>query len=269
MNTLSRPFHFLMFLFLLAGTATAETVREERFLLRHQSPETVLNRLELLHGTADLNAKGVLFSAEGGRTLLMRIPAGYGDEVERGHLHLTVDRLLHLLDQPEPKVDLSVFIVQASLLTEEEFARLDRQLRSAPLELPMGTLAKGVVVHHRAEVPNLEVHEFSRQIEEARGTTQRNPVEIRGRIVPSIVPREGHGRIITDMTVRGLDTPITEAGEPVRLAGSAALRSEAPQIILVGEERQLPRQEGTGPRPLRHELTAYVWMRAVDEPSSR
>ncbi len=262
------PLLLLLLLFLPAA-AGAEAVHEERFVLRHQSPETILKRLELLHGTSTLNAKGVEFLPEGRRTLVMKVPERYGDAFARSELHFTAQRLVQLLDSPEPPVEISMYVVRTSVLTEQQFLTLDRRLREGPLDLPAGTLARGVVLAHRAESPNLEVYRFSKAQEEARASTHPGRVEARGRILPSAVTADGLIRVATELDIQGLDEPLTREGGTVRVAGRSSLRPVQPQIIVAGEERPLRPGPGDESRPAaRHEIMVYVWVRPLESPAA-
>ncbi len=246
--------------------AGAETMHEERFVLQHQHPETVLKRLELLHGTSTLNAKGVTYTAEGQRTLVMKVPESYGDAFDRSELHFTAQRLVQLLDSPEPPVEISLYVVKTGLLNEQQFTDLDRRLREGPLELPRNTLARGVVAAHQAQVPNLEVYEISTVQEEARGTTHPGRVELKGKILPSAVTADGRIRVATELAIRGLDEPLTREGGMVQVGGRSSLRPEHPQVVFAGEEQPLPAgREGGQGRPPRHEVMVYVWVRPVAE----
>lgn len=237
-----------------------QTGLEERIRLRHVKPSKMVERVETLAGLPGEATRQLKVTAEDQTdTLVIRVPASYGDHLDKERLRLLLREYVARLDQPDRKVLMHVYMVHNTLLTEEEFVTLDRELRRGPVQFQQGTTKKGVVFHSTGEYQALEFVTVDKMQAERFAKTQPDPVMVKGRILPS-VREDGVAAVTLDLqaTASG-PTAFLDGNREIHIGESAAPGNKKP-LIIVGGQRLPMADTKSEETPGRYELMVYVWV---------
>jgi len=260
------PLRFAAFLLSIYAVphASAQPVLEDRIRVRHLEPSAIMERVNLLAGLPPQADPRIRLQADDASdTIVISIPQSLGDPLEREQLRLTLREYIHALDQPQQQVELFLYLVQANLLTEGEFRRLDAELRAAPPRIEPGVLPKGVVVHDAVRADNLTMVAVDRTQVEASGQTRPDPVSLHGRILPSLQP-DGRVYVAAMLKARAEGEPFAGSQRELEITDRATPAGNQPLIIVAGQKMPLG-DAGREAFPGRHEIMLYVWARPAGE----
>lgn len=255
------PVLALLAAFALPAAAPAEELFEQKIHLSHIKPSVLRTRLDVLGGLSGGNRRMQFIASDADRTLTVRIPKSAGAAIERDLMFMQLRKTAQALDTPQPTIDLNMCVVQGDLLTEEEFATLDRTLRSAPLSIGTGATAKGVVFRKKAELNNEELYSIAETQAEARAQTRPEPVAVSGRVLPSVLP-DGKVYLNVDLNATAQQRPFAEGHESLPVQSAGVSTTQQPIVLLAGKQLPMPAAKGEL-LTVRHEIMVYVWASPV------
>jgi len=250
----------------VAATSPAEVVLEDRIPIRHITPTQMVDRVQVLAGFPEVAARRIQLEADdANKNVIARIPASMGDPLERERLRLLLREYISKLDQPDRKVLVHLYMVHNSLLTEEEFLLLDKELRRSPVKFEPGTTKKGVVFHNSGEYPALEIVPVDKTQAERFATSQPDPVSVKGRMLPTI-REDGRASMTFELTASTTGpTGFLDGSREIRFGESAAPGEAKPLIVFIGGQRIPMENTRKEPHPGRYELMVYLWLAPVKD----
>ena len=248
---------FLTLVICLVSIARAATL-EERVKLRHETPERIAARVNLLMGDdADFEVN----ADERTKTLVVRIPNWEKGEIEGERLRLAVLDMIRALDRPLPEIHVSIYAVQPALLSEAEFQELDTKLQEGPLELPKGSSAKGVIYWREFEAQDQEVLTLDGHQGKMSGQRISGPVTAEGRLLTSLQPGD-RVVLVADLKLATEQGELMEGTKELAFKGRAADAGSKPLMIISGKGKPSAKSEGQRV-PMVHEMILYMWARPV------
>jgi len=241
-------------------SANAAKTIVEKLILRQSPPSLILDRLNTVSGFPEGGLRRFELEADDARrTLIVRVPPSYGPPQERERLLEIVRTTVRRMDAENPMVSVDLYMVETSLLTDEEFILLDETLRKGPINIEGGATRKGVVFRKQMLLPNQEIYEIGESQREATATTRPEPVEVSGTILPSI-RAEDRVFISADLVVEAEERPIAKGMGRIGVGGQAISTGKDPIILFVGAQKASA-QAKDRPSVQRHEAIIYLWVK--------
>lgn len=260
------PFLTLVLALVSAAVVTSQSPRttiEQKITTRYVSPSELAFRFNVLGGLGG-GERAVVTADDKARSVTFRINAGNESPLARRQMQLIVEDAMERFDVKQPEILLDLYVVQTSLLDDEQYRNLDTNFRAGTLALPPGQLTRGVIYRKTMPLRNLNLVKFDEAMQELRGQTQNTPVRGSGEVV-SRIKADGNVYLGMDMVLQSAERAFYGETKELKLQREAVLNGRNPVVFVQGEKRPL---EGNDPYPGRHDVMIYAYATIEREPGA-